>query len=322
MANFNQRPRRRPSARERGSIYVLVLGVTMVITAIGLSALMASRVQHRVSDSETEVTKAQFYAESVIDLAQWRIADDPDWRDDHAHDDWTDDEDTGKVIFAYKLVDQNDIDLADDPADPLRVYAKATVGDSTRIYSVLLQPDLPANTLANADMESGTANWTGQGLSGTCTLTSRFDTPHGGAAYLEVTGRSSSSAGPSQDITSVIAYGKTYYVEVWVRGTGGSNGKQVVIEMDTSNGLQTVSFNDSWSGTNWHRMSGTLTPTWTGTLSAAHLKVCTTSMTLDFHIDDALLVEGTGPPSITLHPIAGTWRQEVASTAQLPTADD
>ena len=87
--------------------------------------------------------------------------------------------------------------------------------------------------------------------------------------------------------------------------------KWVVLDLDTSEGMKQAAFYDAWAGHGWRKVSGILTPTWTGTLHGVYWKVGTEDVTDDFYIDDALLVEGTGPPQVTMRPAAGTWRQEI-----------
>jgi len=51
----------------RGSVYVMVLASAALVTAIGLSGLLAARVQHRQFQYTGDFTKARFYALSGID---------------------------------------------------------------------------------------------------------------------------------------------------------------------------------------------------------------------------------------------------------------
>ena len=65
----------------RGSVYIIVLASATLVTAIGLSALLAARVQHRQSQYTGDFGKARLYALSGIDMGlltiknnslQWR----------------------------------------------------------------------------------------------------------------------------------------------------------------------------------------------------------------------------------------------------------
>ena len=296
----------------RGSAYVVVLGAAMIVTVLGFSAVQATRVERRASAGDEAAVKARFYAESAIDVVRYRLDNNASWRSTAVNDAWTSAEIVGEAELRYKLVDEGDANLANDPMDPVRLTAKATVGNVVRIYGIYLESEEPQNLLTNADMEDGLTGWTGIGPEGSCDLTSDASVPHGGSACLLATNRMPDNyTGPHQDITSLIVHGQPYYAEVWFKDTLASGTKYVVCVLDTSAGIQLVWFSQSWSGTSWQKLSGTFTPTWSGTLNAAYFRTGTGSGTSDYRIDDALLVEGTGPPSYPLTPVTGSWRREV-----------
>ena len=124
----------------RGSAYVLVLGTAMVVTTIGMSALLIMRVHTHTANASRDEIKARFYGQSVVDIVLFRIANDANWRTTYTNDTWTGREKIRELRFRYKLVDEEDGDLADDVYQPARLYAEATVGAAVRIYSVLLNP--------------------------------------------------------------------------------------------------------------------------------------------------------------------------------------
>ena len=65
-------------------------------------------------------------------------------------------------------------------------------------------------------------------------------------------------------------------------------------------------------GASWTLVSGTLTPTWTGTLVEARWRVFSfpSGGTRDFYIDDAVMRVDTDPTELELVP--GSWRREVS----------
>ena len=129
---------RRHHHNNRGSAYILVLGTAMIVTTIGLSSLLIMRVHTHTANASRYEIKARFYAQSVVDIVLFRIAADANWRTTYTNDTWTSQEHIRELWFRYKLVDEQDGDLADDAYQPVRVYAEATVGTAVRIYSVLL----------------------------------------------------------------------------------------------------------------------------------------------------------------------------------------
>jgi len=117
--------------------------MSLLVTCIGLSSLLAMRVERRTAGLTEAVTQARVAAPSFIEVALLRIANDPTWRSTYTHDVWTTDETVDHVTYNFKFVDEQDADLSNDAYQPARLYAKATVGEAVRIYSVLLAAEGP-----------------------------------------------------------------------------------------------------------------------------------------------------------------------------------
>ena len=115
-----------------------VLGMSMIVTVIGVSALLANRVELRIARQEEDTALAAASAPSLIEVALLRLDGDSDWRTTYTSGDWTSNETVSGVTYSFKLVDEKDGNLANDVSQPVRLYAKATVGDAVRTYSVLL----------------------------------------------------------------------------------------------------------------------------------------------------------------------------------------
>jgi len=131
----------RRSARQRGSIYIAVLGAAMIITTLGVSALYLVRVQGRINDGANSALRAAAASSSMIEVARLRIESNAGWRTAHSNDTWVADAtySTGKIT--YKLVDERDGNLSNSAAQPVRLYGKATFGKAVRLMSVQLAPD-------------------------------------------------------------------------------------------------------------------------------------------------------------------------------------
>ena len=127
-------------SRRRGSALVLVLGASTLVTVIGIAGLMMNRVVSRTTQAGQEVSHARVSAHSALDLAVWNLVNNPTWRLDEANDAWSVDMNIAGAVINRKYVDEVDGDLANNNVDPVRVYGKATVGDSVRIYSMVMSP--------------------------------------------------------------------------------------------------------------------------------------------------------------------------------------
>jgi hypothetical protein len=289
-------------------VYLAVLGVSLLVMVIGLSALLGVRVENRGADLTVTAVKADVYAQSQVDVALNKLCNDPNWRTTYTNDTWTANQTVGDVVFSFKLVDEIDGNLADDANQPARLYAQATVGDAVRIYSVGVQPYVPPNLLSNGDMEAGTQYWSGYN----CTLEARTDDVHGGAKSIYVSNRTSFASGPTQSITNVIENGTSYTFVVWVKVVGfAALIKPVIKTTATGSGTQNFDGGSSVVGTSWTKVTKTITPSWSGTLTAATATIVTTGVgTPDLRVDDAVLTEQNSGPALLITP--GTWRRELA----------
>lgn len=301
--------------RRRGGIYVAVLGVSLLVMVIGLSAVAAVRIENRTSRGAVETVKARLGAQSAGELALYRISTDSNWRSTYTHNVWSPVITIGGIDHYFKFVDQVDTDLANDPLHGVRMYAKAIVGDAVRVTSVMLNPQTVPNLLKNGDMESGLSGWdcTGWAAAAYCDLNHTGGDPHLGNKSTEVKNRDADWTGITQDVTNTIAGDTTYYVESWLKMKDSADWARVCLYVK-STGSGTARFSTGWTvvGTTWTLASGTMTPTWSGELSAAHLYIETAVTNQNFFADDVVLVEGNNAVDGQFAIVPGTWRREPA----------
>jgi len=292
--------------RRRGTLYVAVLSTALIVTVIGLAALLGARLLQRATSLTENAVRADIQAQTTIDRALLRLVNDATWRARYINDTWTAPETLDGVTTSFKLVDELDGNLANDPNQPVRLHGRAAVGDALRIYSVQLTPRVRRNLLVNADMEFGVSNWSGSD----CLLEPVTDDVHGGSRALYVRNRSSSSSGPRQELTATLQNGVPYNFEVWAKMDSVSRTVQLVIETTGSeSGTQWFVSGGTVVAPAWTRVTATITPSWEGTLESAAVYVITSSNTTAFRIDDASLTNAN--PRHALVVVPGTWRREI-----------
>jgi len=123
----------RPRAR-RGSTYVLILGVSVILMLIGLSAVTVSRVNARSVSTDNHWAEAQVLAFSGAEHALATIQATSDWRTKFGSDQtvqW------GNGKFRWHVVDELDGDLTDNDADPFCIVSRGEVGQGA--YATGLQ---------------------------------------------------------------------------------------------------------------------------------------------------------------------------------------
>src|SRR5512138_1368424 len=158
-----------------------------------------------------------------------------------------------------------------------------------------------SNLLTNGDMESGTTGWS---VFGAGTLASNTSLFHGGTRSLLHTGRTAAWNGPRQTVTSLLTNGSSYTTSVWVRTQSGTPSAKVTLQL-TANGSTsyvTLAPAKTVNSTGWTQLTGTVTVSWSGTLSSANWYVETAAGTDSLYIDDASFSGGSTGPTPTTPP--------------------
>ena len=146
----------RPLTR-RGSIYLLVIIVSAILTTIGLTTIAVVARELQSSRLVGSVGKARMLAVSGVDLAGHRLTNTPDWRTLYASTPIVDAEAIGSGIVTVTM---GTVDAA--PLSPVAVVAEATVGQATQLMSVTLQPrTIPFDTLSHAVHVAGDIEFNG-----------------------------------------------------------------------------------------------------------------------------------------------------------------
>ncbi|MFI4872285.1 MAG: hypothetical protein ACIARQ_10780 [Phycisphaerales bacterium JB061] len=123
----------------RGTIYILVLMTSIIITLIGILGFRMVESQARVARIDAQRDNAAALAESAV---QWGIhyvmlAD--DWRDSVNSSETIRTMTVGDGQISVLLFDP-DGDLADEETDAVTIVGTGTIGDASQSYAVTLQP--------------------------------------------------------------------------------------------------------------------------------------------------------------------------------------
>ncbi|HEX5205730.1 family 43 glycosylhydrolase [Paractinoplanes rhizophilus] len=144
------------------------------------------------------------------------------------------------------------------------------------------------DAITNGDTENGATGWK---VFGSGTLTSNTSQAHGGSRSLAISGRTASWNGIAQDVTSRLTNGKTYTATAWVRAQSGTPSMRATLAITAGGSTSYLALTPSTTvGTGgWTQLSGTATPSWSGTLSGATFYVETDSGTDGYYLDDVSL---------------------------------
>ena len=124
----------------KGTAYVAVLGASLIVTVIGLSALTAVRVERRSAQTEHDFTRARLYAQAAIDLGLLWMTQDSDWRTNRTNGDWVLDAPFDRGTLSIAAADPTDGDLANDEKDPVTLTGTGIVGDARYMLEATIEP--------------------------------------------------------------------------------------------------------------------------------------------------------------------------------------
>lgn len=119
---------------------MLVLGVSMILTVVGLSVLTVARIQTRMTSRENDWVEAQVLAFSGIEHALTLLNTTPNWRNKYKHGQTAETAVLGQGSFEWKLTDEADSDLGDDASDPFSITSTGAVNQASFTLRVRVTP--------------------------------------------------------------------------------------------------------------------------------------------------------------------------------------
>jgi hypothetical protein len=124
----------------RGSTYLLVLSVALIVAAVSLSSIMILRVGSRSAASSNDWDEAGVLALAATEYAMNQINTNSNWRTTYTSNVESSSVNLGRGSFTFKLVDTIDGNLTNDPTQPVKLYGIGRVGSTTRVYSLTIEP--------------------------------------------------------------------------------------------------------------------------------------------------------------------------------------
>jgi Carbohydrate binding domain len=177
-----------------GSVYIAVLGTSLIVTMLALSALALQRIQNRILAASADIQQAQLNAKSAIDLGLLTMRQDENWRTTYSGDNhWFTNRGIGAGTSSLEVIDPIDGDLDDDANDPIVMTGLGTSGEAEQRIEVTVDPRKEPLGCLRAAVVAGDAIQ----LSGSVLRTSNSAT----VAANSVTASSSTVYGAVQAVT-------------------------------------------------------------------------------------------------------------------------
>jgi len=136
-------------------MFVVVLGGTLAITVIGLSALMLVRVERVSAQEVAELSTAKFLAQSAIEFGQYKIRQDSTWRKTYSSGVWSENVPLGTGTFTLEGIDTVDGDLNNSSSDPVVLRGTGMQGSSVYKLEVTMAAKSNALTCLQTAMHAG-----------------------------------------------------------------------------------------------------------------------------------------------------------------------
>ncbi len=147
------------------------------------------------------------------------------------------------------------------------------------------------NLLSNADMEAGTTDWE---AIPDATMLGETTVVHSGTSSLYCyRNTANDESGVRQDVKAQIVNGTQYKIGAWLTKWSASSpyGVKVQLHVVSSGGGDQVFSSDVFNidKLDFKWVTGTVTPTWSGSLLSAYWEVCGVSSIQELYVDDALM---------------------------------
>ncbi|HVS70922.1 MAG TPA: hypothetical protein VHQ47_06680 [Phycisphaerae bacterium] len=127
--------------RQRGTVYIAILGLSILVAVIGLGGIALSRAQGRARDLQADTDEARGYAMDAVELARTLINADANWRTDYSNGNWFTNQSWGNGSFTLNVTDPAGA-LNNADTDPVTVTGTGMKGQAVQRIQVTLVPVL------------------------------------------------------------------------------------------------------------------------------------------------------------------------------------
>lgn len=123
----------------RGSLYISVLGVTLIVGMMASVAITVVRLEMRTNTTYNQMQEARLLAASGAEHGLCYLENDSAWRSTLQNDIERGFTNKGNGQFCWKIVDADE-NLTDDQRDTMTIYGIGKVGDAVAVESVKVMP--------------------------------------------------------------------------------------------------------------------------------------------------------------------------------------
>ena len=116
--------------RRRGTLYVAVLGCSLVVTVLGVSAVMATRIDGRAMRGSADLIAARNLAQSSVDIGFSTISSESAWRTARTPGAWRSSQAAGEGVISLSVADPVDGVFTDTKWEPVTLTGTGVVREA------------------------------------------------------------------------------------------------------------------------------------------------------------------------------------------------
>jgi Carbohydrate binding domain len=140
-----------------GGVYIAVLGSSLVIGLLGITALVGQRIQNRVVVASADIRQAQLNANSAVEMGLLIMKQESNWRTGRSSGPWFTARETGAGTCSLEVTDPIDGNLSNDPNDPVVVVGVGYRGDAQQRVQLTVEPQPQALSSLRSAIAAGSA---------------------------------------------------------------------------------------------------------------------------------------------------------------------
>ncbi len=145
-----------PNVSRRGTVYVLVLGISIAVLTIGAGSIAVVRANARANEDQSDASEARSYALSSLEMGRLLIANDPGWRTNRSNGVWIKGQSIGSGNFSLDVTNPLGA-LNRSDFDPVVLTATGNIRNATQIVQTTLTPVAQPMTCLQAALFSNLA---------------------------------------------------------------------------------------------------------------------------------------------------------------------
>jgi carbohydrate binding protein with CBM4/9 domain len=189
-----------------GGVYIAVLGTSLIVSLLALSALALQRIQNRMLDTSATIRQAQLNAEAAVELGLLAMKQNTNWRSTYTSGRWINARALTSGTCSLDGTDPVDGNLANNTTDPIVLTGIGDCGTAEQRVQVVVDPRTqPLSCLRSGVTAGHSITLTGailrsSGLISANTTTASASTIYGNVQATSING--STYSGTSTQVTA------------------------------------------------------------------------------------------------------------------------